>query len=80
MDDVNNKYHMDELIWYMDKIVFIAKVGHAYVILIPWIKLGTCMKSITWMKLNALIAILHMDQTHLHTIWSIFIDVTNVHL
>jgi hypothetical protein len=28
------------------------------------------MKSITWMKLNALIAILHVDETHLHTIWS----------
>jgi hypothetical protein len=28
------------------------------------------MKSITWMKLNALIAILHVDEIHLHTIWS----------
>jgi len=41
VDDVNHKYHMDELIWWlMDKIVFIAKVGHAYVILTPSIKLG----------------------------------------
>jgi hypothetical protein len=41
VDDVNHEYHMDELIWWpMDKIVFIAKVGHAYVILTPSIKLG----------------------------------------
>jgi len=64
VDGVNHEYHMDVLIWWhMDKTVFIAEVGHAYVILTPWIKLRTCMKSITWMKLNALIAILHVDET-----------------